>query len=165
MFRIEGDSVTDLQSTFVENWLNHPAKYSRPPNTSACVADGGTKVLGSRQFAHKRTIDARADFVSNAVGIGSQNDPGNTPYFLRTAAPEKRWFCAIRARQDHNHYTRQTHRSSADKNIEPAAHGQLLKAGARIFEYKPSMIHAKVMIVDGMWCVVGSTTLTTGHLD
>jgi cardiolipin synthase len=33
----------------------------------------------------------------------------------------------------------------------------LLQAGAEIFEYEPSMIHAKLMTVDAMWNVVGST--------
>src|SRR5262249_9457249 len=33
----------------------------------------------------------------------------------------------------------------------------LLRAGARIFEYQPAMMHAKVLLVDGMWSVVGST--------
>jgi cardiolipin synthase A/B len=36
-------------------------------------------------------------------------------------------------------------------------YGELLKAGARIYEYQPAMIHAKAMIVDGVWSVVGST--------
>ena len=35
--------------------------------------------------------------------------------------------------------------------------GEILKAGARIYEYEPSMIHAKTMIVDDLWSVVGST--------
>jgi cardiolipin synthase A/B len=34
---------------------------------------------------------------------------------------------------------------------------QLLRAGAEIFEYEPAMIHAKLMTVDGLWSVVGST--------
>jgi cardiolipin synthase len=33
----------------------------------------------------------------------------------------------------------------------------LLEAGAKIFEYQPSMIHAKIMVVDERWCVFGST--------
>jgi cardiolipin synthase len=37
------------------------------------------------------------------------------------------------------------------------AYGKLLKAGARVFEYQPAMIHAKILIVDGVWSVVGST--------
>ncbi|HEX3983736.1 MAG TPA: phospholipase D-like domain-containing protein, partial [Acidisoma sp.] len=36
-------------------------------------------------------------------------------------------------------------------------YGKLLAAGASIFEYQPSMIHRKIMIIDGLWAVVGST--------
>jgi len=35
--------------------------------------------------------------------------------------------------------------------------GELLNAGARIYEYQPGMIHAKVLIVDGLWSLIGST--------
>ena len=38
-------------------------------------------------------------------------------------------------------------------------YGDLLKAGAEIYEYQPAMIHAKIMVVDGIWSVVGSTNL------
>jgi endonuclease/exonuclease/phosphatase family metal-dependent hydrolase len=36
-------------------------------------------------------------------------------------------------------------------------YGRLLKAGVHLFEYQPAMIHAKILIVDGIWSVVGST--------
>ena len=36
-------------------------------------------------------------------------------------------------------------------------YGRLLKAGVKIHEYQPAMIHAKVFIVDALWAVVGST--------
>jgi cardiolipin synthase len=36
-------------------------------------------------------------------------------------------------------------------------YGRLLKSGARIFEYQPAMIHVKVLLIDGLWGVVGST--------
>jgi cardiolipin synthase len=35
--------------------------------------------------------------------------------------------------------------------------GDLLRAGAQIYEYEPSMIHTKTMVIDGVWSVVGST--------
>jgi len=37
--------------------------------------------------------------------------------------------------------------------------GQLLEAGVRIYEYQPAMIHAKVLIVDDLWSVIGTTNL------
>ena len=36
---------------------------------------------------------------------------------------------------------------------------ELLAAGVRIFEYEPSMMHAKTVVVDGMWSLIGSANL------
>lgn len=38
-----------------------------------------------------------------------------------------------------------------------ATYARLLEAGVRIFEYKPSMMHSKTMVVDGHTIVIGST--------
>jgi cardiolipin synthase len=37
--------------------------------------------------------------------------------------------------------------------------GDLLKAGVEIFEYQPTMMHCKLMVVDGLWTSVGSSNL------
>ncbi|HEY2828467.1 MAG TPA: phospholipase D-like domain-containing protein, partial [Thermoanaerobaculia bacterium] len=34
---------------------------------------------------------------------------------------------------------------------------RLLRRGIRIFEYQPTMMHAKTMVVDGMWSTIGSS--------
>jgi cardiolipin synthase A/B len=36
-------------------------------------------------------------------------------------------------------------------------YGLLLAAGVRIYEYEPSMMHAKAMVIDGRWVTLGST--------
>lgn len=36
--------------------------------------------------------------------------------------------------------------------------GPLLEAGVRIYEYQPTMFHGKVMVVDGYWTSVVSTS-------
>jgi cardiolipin synthase len=33
---------------------------------------------------------------------------------------------------------------------------ELLDGGVRIFEYTPSMVHAKTFVIDGVWCSVGT---------
>lgn len=38
-------------------------------------------------------------------------------------------------------------------------YGQMLRGGIRIFEYQPALMHAKTMIVDGVWATVGSTNM------
>src|SRR5207244_8089959 len=37
--------------------------------------------------------------------------------------------------------------------------GRLLKAGIEIYEYRAALLHAKTMVIDGVWTTVGSTNL------
>jgi cardiolipin synthase len=37
--------------------------------------------------------------------------------------------------------------------------GHLLEAGIRIFEYRNTMTHAKVLVVDELWSVLGTTNI------
>ena len=36
-------------------------------------------------------------------------------------------------------------------------YGNLLKAGIEIYEYVPTMMHQKTMVVDGIWSTIGTT--------
>ena len=39
------------------------------------------------------------------------------------------------------------------------AYGKLLEGGVKIFEYQPTMIHAKTMVADGLFSMLGSSNL------
>jgi hypothetical protein len=45
------------------------------------------------------------------------------------------------------------------KSAGRAAYGRLLEGGVKIFEYQPTMIHEKAMVVDGMFVMFGSSNL------
>jgi cardiolipin synthase len=38
-------------------------------------------------------------------------------------------------------------------------YGPLLLAGVQIYEYQPSMIHAKIAVIDGVWSIFGTTNM------
>ncbi len=40
-----------------------------------------------------------------------------------------------------------------------AAYGDLLEAGARIFEMQNAVLHSKLAVVDGVWTAIGSSNL------
>jgi cardiolipin synthase len=169
MVRLEGDAVSNLQATFSENWLAtsgelligndyFPALESKPDpereesarrGTAALVINSTPTMGGS---THARVLfELLLTSAQRSISI-------TTPYFL----PDKnlsRELCraverGVRVRilvpgQKSDHWlTRSTSR---------AGYGKLLEAGAEIWEYEPAMIHAKVLVVDDTWAVVGST--------
>ena len=45
----------------------------------------------------------------------------------------------------------------ATKAAGRTAYGELLKGGVQIYEYEPTMIHSKTIVVDGIFSVFGSS--------
>lgn len=45
-----------------------------------------------------------------------------------------------------------------------AHYRDLLDGGVRIFEYQPTMMHAKTLVADGLWCLVGTMNLDNRSL-
>ena len=42
------------------------------------------------------------------------------------------------------------------RQIGVRLYGRLLKAGVEIYEFRPTMLHQKTMLVDGMWATIGT---------
>lgn len=162
MVRVRGDAVRGIQGTFSENWLeasgeiiDGPDYFPPLPNdaghttslvvTSTPSAGGSTRarVLFQVMFAAAR----------KSILI-------TTPYFLpdRSMRADLENACkrgvTVKIVVPGKHADHTLTRSSGR-----SAYGDLLRAGAEIYEYEPSMIHAKIAIIDGIWSIVGSTNL------
>ncbi len=160
MVRVEGDAVTGLQATFAENWLEATGEIlageqffpfpAASNNTRALVIPSTPSAGGST--SNRILFQTLLSAAEKSIHI-------MTPYFLpdhgaletlRKAATERGVDVRILVPGRHaDHFL--SRRSSR------RMYGALLEAGARIFEYTPSMMHAKVLLIDGLWSVVGST--------
>jgi cardiolipin synthase A/B len=158
MARIEGPIVAGIQAVFAENWLECCGEILVgdeffPPLSGA----GDTTAFVLKSSPSDRATVSRVAFQLLIAGA-SRSVCINTPYFL----PDRRLREAIVAT---------ARRGVAIAIVVPGKHadqqwvriasrryyGQLLAAGVRIFEYQPSMIHAKTMIVDDRWSIIGTT--------
>lgn len=160
MFRVEGEAVTSIQAGFIENWLESSGEILTgreyfPANEikdrmETLVVDSSPSLGGS----------TRARILFQTLLASAQKSLHiTTPYFLPDRSARAEMVRAI------------TERGVEVKIIVPGKHsdhmltrsssrrlfGELLKAGAKIYEYEPAMIHAKTMIIDDLWSVVGST--------
>jgi len=160
MFRVQGPLVAHLQGTFTENLLessgivlNGP-DYFPPPSvnpghtlamevTSTPSAGGSTpaRILFQMLIASAR----KSIFIT-------------TPYFLPDSSLRAELVRARKRGVDIRLVVPGKHGDhSLTRSSGRAAYGDLLQAGGEVYEYEAAMIHAKILIVDGVWCVVGST--------
>jgi cardiolipin synthase len=158
--RMRGEAVEGLQSVFLENWLNSSGEIlvgsdyfpapSQNGNARALVIDS-TPSFGGSTRAHV-LYQALIRSAEKSIFI-------TTPYFLPDTSIRDEMVRAIKDRGVEIKIITAGRKSdhAMTRNSSRALYGDLLESGAEIYEYRPTMIHAKIMIVDGLWAVVGST--------
>jgi cardiolipin synthase len=160
VFRVEGEVVTSLQSTFIENWLESSGEllsgaHYYPP----CEAQGpSTSMVINSSPSAGRATRARI-LYQTLIASARETIYVTTPYFLPDRSARAELVRAIHDRGVDVEIIVPGHRSdqTLTRGWSRRLYGDLLQAGARIFEYQPSMIHTKTMTIDGVWSVVGST--------
>ena len=159
VFCVEGEAVAGLISTFSENWLEASGEilsgdnqfnfHTLPKGKPALVVSSTPSGGGT----HARILfQALLNSARKSISV-------TTPYFLPDHSAHRALIDAASRRRvrvriltagphiDHPIVRRLSRHNSR----------HLLKAGAEIYEYQPSMIHAKLMVIDDAWCVFGST--------
>lgn len=158
VFRIEGEAVAGLISTFSENWLecsgeilSGSAQFG-PPSDRQGVP--GFVVIST---PHGGGTEARILFQV-LIQCARRSLRITTPYFLPDRSARQALADAARRGVKVEILTAGPHIDHPMvRRLSRESSRRLLEAGASIHEYQPSMIHAKLMTVDAEWCVVGST--------
>jgi cardiolipin synthase A/B len=163
MVRVQGDAVRAIQGAFVENWLEASGEILSGadyfPVLNAVSGSVTGLVVCSTPSSSVGSTRARVLFQT-LIAAAQKSIYITTPYFLPDRSMRDELLRAkkrgvqlnivVPGKHDDHALTRSSGRS---------AYGELLKAGANIYEYESSMIHAKVTVIDGIWSVVGSTNL------
>ncbi len=161
-FRVEGPVVAQMQSAFVDNWLQatgdvlHGRAYLPALDPAgAQTAQAFTSSPGgggeSMQLMYLMSISAAAEsihlsasyFIPDDVAVGSLVAALERGVRVQIILPGPYMDVELVRRASR------------------ATWGRLLVAGAEIHEYQPTMFHCKVMVVDGLWVSVGSTNFDT----
>jgi cardiolipin synthase len=161
-FRVEGPAAAQMQAAFMENWVEtsgdvlHGEKYFPPVERAGSQLaqvfvsspGGGGE---SMQLMYLMSIAAAAKSIRLSAA-----------YFVPDEVEVRTLVAALRRGVKlqiivpgpiiDNKIVRRASRASW---------GELLRAGAEIYEFQPTMYHVKVMIVDGLWTSVGSTNFDT----
>lgn len=160
--RMEGPAAQLLQLVFLRDWefdandavvdLN-PFLVENPPVEGADVV---LQPLASGPGVAARTFEQS---LLTALYSATREVAMCTPYFV----PEDSMLSAMIAAARRGVEVRLTlPRRSDSMLVAAAARGcfeELLEAGVRIFEYRPCLLHSKIVVVDGALASIGSSNL------
>lgn len=157
--QVEGPVVAKFQAAFQLHWLGETGEVlSGPAHFPELAPAGGqvTQVIGSTAFSVAPLPLVQAVAIASATRSISITNPYCTPtpdqVHLLSAAVKRGVDVRMILPGKHN-----------DQPLTKAAgrekYGDLLKAGVKIFEYTPTMIHSKTMVVDGLFSILGTSNL------
>ncbi len=157
-FQVEGPVVAQMQAVFLDNWIKVTGEVLHGPDYFPVLPPAGRALAqmfsssptgGSESMqlmyllaitAASRSIDlSAAYFVPDDMAIRALVDAMRRGVKLRIVVPGE-------------HMDSETVRSASRSTWGP-----LLAAGALIAEFRPTMYHCKVLIVDNLLVSVGST--------
>ena len=159
MVRVTGSIVAGMQGAFVDNWLESTGDILTDPHLFVAPSQGGRRnaIVVSSVPSPARGSRARVLFQL-LLASATRSIDINTPYFLPDGSARSELVGAAQRG------VRVRIVMPGDANNHPIArragrmyYGELIRAGVEIYEYQPGMIHAKILIVDATWSVVGST--------
>ena len=160
MAKLEGPIVTALQGVFAENWLACSGEILVGRRHWPRVADAdSTEAMLVKSSPSDRATASRLVFQMLIEGAAKEIAI-STPYFL----PDRslRQALARATRRGVRVRVLVPGRVSDQRLVRLASrrmYDELLDAGIRLFEYRPGMMHAKALMVDGAWAVVGTTNI------
>lgn len=163
--RVEGPAVRDLMGGFQENWAEATQRIlagRHLPELSAF--DDGIDVQVTRSSATKGSTDIEELFYTAIAGARER-------LWITTAffVPPDAFVDALCASAGRGVDVRiLVNGPEIDKEIVRRAgqrsYDTLLEGGVRIFEYQQTMLHAKTLLVDGVWASIGSNNFSNRSL-
>ncbi|HYH06654.1 MAG TPA: cardiolipin synthase [Thermoanaerobaculia bacterium] len=156
--RVEGPVVTQMQFAFMDNWIKSRGELLTGldyfPQVAPC-GDCLTQVIKSSPS--EGSSMTKLMYIVSIVSA-QKSIYVNSAYFVPDADTIRALESAVRRGVDvrvivPGEYTDVPIVRQAGRFL----YSHLLRRGIRIFEYLPTMMHAKTMVVDGVWTTVGSS--------
>jgi cardiolipin synthase len=159
--RVEGPAVLLLQRVFLEDWLYTTGEVLDGPRQFPVAQEVGD--VKAQAVASSRTSQLSGAKLHYYIPMQAARDHIwiENAYFLPDKDVRVALCAAARRGVDVRVVVPGEHIDI--KAVRYAARGyyeEMLEAGVKIYEYQPTMIHCKVMVVDGVWSSIGSMNFT-----
>jgi cardiolipin synthase len=157
-YRIEGPVVAQIQAAFLENWLEATGELLTGEDYFPELEPAGTARMQFFTSSPNGGADSMELMYVLSIAAAQHSIDITAAYFLpdeqmcRALIAARRRGVRIRILAPGKHIDRRIARYASRDDWGP-----LLEAGVEIYEFEPTMIHCKLLVVDRQVASVGST--------
>ena len=157
--RIEGPIVDELQATFATHWAETTGELL------LCAHASGHSVVDDAHTSHAGVLRAVPTLGSTAAErmfvlsiLGERHRLYISNAYFVPGRSLRRLMCeAVTRGVDVRVLTPGANTDRRSAWLAARSHyRELLDGGVRVYEYRPTMIHAKTLVADGCWSCIGS---------
>jgi cardiolipin synthase len=154
-----GPIVNNLQSVFSENWAGETGELFVGDGVFPTLDKAGDVLIHAAYAKPEGSAPAVKILHHTAICLARRQIRIQNPYFIPEPEAIEAFGAAVKRGVDVRVLMPSTSGSdnpmvqhSGHRNFE-----KLLRCGVRLFEYPHTLLHQKVMTVDGVWSAIGSS--------
>jgi cardiolipin synthase len=157
--RVAGDAVRWLQLTFLDDWYYATRYAARDKEYFPLQTRRGQHLVQIVASGPDRDVEPIQKLYFAAIAASRERVYVTTPYFV----PDDAILTALTTAAMRGVDVRVLVPRRSDSFVVTAAarsyYDTLLAAGVRVYEYKPTMIHSKTVVVDDFFAAVGTANM------
>jgi cardiolipin synthase A/B len=163
--RVRGPAVAGLHAAFVQNWAETGGDLDAEAHPRALETVGSDAIQVVRGTATLGWDDIQTAWYA-LLTAAEERITLQTAYF----APDEAFLHELRAAAYRGvqvqvllpgpHYDKSVSRLASERHYEA-----LMDAGAEVWRYQPTMMHAKVLTIDGAVAMIGSANFNRRSMD
>jgi len=156
-FQLAGPIVAQLQEVFAVDWAFAAGESLSGEDWFPAASRAGNVWARGIQHGPDEHFEKMADTIAAALASAQERVRIVTPYFLPNASLIQALNVAALRGVDVEIYLPSANNIALVQWAATAQLWQLLEKGCRIFYTSPPFDHTKLMIVDAIWSLIGST--------
>ena len=157
--RVQGPIVNALQGVFSENWIGESSELFGGEDYFPRLDYAGSTWMHAAYLKPEGSAPAVKILHHTAICLARKRIWIQNPYFIPQPAAIDAFGEAVQRGVDVRVLMPSTS-GSDNPMVQHAGHRnfeKLLHCGVRLFEYSHTLLHQKVMTIDGIWSAVGSS--------
>ncbi len=157
MVQVEGPVVAQLQAIFTEDWVHTTGEVLHGEKQFPRMPPAG-ELLAQAISASRSDASSMAKLLYYmAIQAARKSILIENAYFVPDGQIRRGLVHAVERGVDVRVLVPGPHIDIPIVRMASRYHyGELLDGGVKIYEYQPTMMHNKVMVVDGIWTTIGS---------